>query len=91
MAQENDNQVVETVHLLVSLLQQPNGLARRLVQKAGGDPSEMVGFCMDYIRKLPKVTGEYEQVGCTSALRTAAEASGRYCLRFLGSPFSLSV
>jgi ATP-dependent Clp protease ATP-binding subunit ClpB len=54
-------QVVETEHLLKALLEQPNGLARRLVSKAGGDPTRLLEKTDDYIRRQPRVSGDAAQ------------------------------
>jgi len=54
-------QVVETEHLLKALLEQPNGLARRVVSKAGGDPTRLLERTDDYIRRQPRVTGDAAQ------------------------------
>ena len=56
------HQIVETEHLMKALLEQPNGLARRLVSKAGGNPSVLLEQTDAYIRKQPKVTGDAGQV-----------------------------
>ena len=54
-------QVVETEHLAKALLEQPNGLARRIVAKAGGDPSALLQKLDDFIRRQPKVQGTSSQ------------------------------
>lgn len=56
-AQGSMQQVVETEHLLKSMLEQPNGLARRIVQKAGGDPSRLLDSTESFIRRQPRVSG----------------------------------
>ncbi|KAK9839901.1 hypothetical protein WJX74_000141 [Apatococcus lobatus] len=62
IASNFSHQIVETEHLMKALLEQPNGLARRLVSKAGGNPSELLEQTDAYIRKQPKVSGDAGQV-----------------------------
>ncbi len=62
IASNFSHQIVETEHLMKALLEQPNGLARRLVAKAGGNPSELLEQTDAYIRKQPKVSGDAGQV-----------------------------
>lgn len=52
-----------------ALLEQPNGLARRLVSKAGGNPSELLEQTDAYIRQQPKVSGDAGQVRTAIHLR----------------------
>ena len=56
-------QIVETEHLLKALLEQPNGLARRILAKAGANPSHLLEKVDQYIRRQPKVSGDANQVG----------------------------
>ena len=56
-AKERNQQMVETEHLLKTLLEQPNGLARRIVSKAGGNPTSIVQATESFIIKQPRVAG----------------------------------
>eukprot|EP00210_Caulerpa_lentillifera_P007379 g7052.t1 len=62
IAKEYNQQVVETEHLLKALLEQPNGLARRVLAKAGGDPTKMLEFIDRMLSSRPKVYGDSAQV-----------------------------
>lgn len=62
-------QIVETEHLLKALLEQPNGLARRLVAKAGSDPSRLLDKVDAFIRRQPRVSGDTAQQVRRSAQR----------------------
>ena len=62
VAKAASNQIVETEHLLKALLEQPNGLARRAVALAGGQPTAVLDAVDGYIRKQPKVSGDSSQV-----------------------------
>jgi len=44
------------------LLEQPNGLARRIVSKAGSDPSRLLDRTEAFIKQQPRVTGDSAQV-----------------------------
>jgi ATP-dependent Clp protease ATP-binding subunit ClpB len=44
------------------MLEQPNGLARRILSKAGVEPSILLDKTDAYIRKQPKVSNYQEQV-----------------------------
>ena len=41
LAQEKRQQQLETEHLLLALLQQPQGLAVRILEKAGVNPAQL--------------------------------------------------
>lgn len=62
LAKQYKQQVVETEHLLKSMLEQPDGLTRRVVSKAGGDPSRLLDKTDKYIRDQPRVSGDAGQV-----------------------------
>lgn len=64
LAKLSMQQIVETEHLLKSMLEQPNGLARRILQKAGSDPSRLLQATDSFIKRQPRVTGEAGQA-CT--------------------------
>lgn len=56
------NQIVETEHLFKALLEQPNGLARRILSKAGSNATDMLDKTDVYIRSQPRVSGDSAQV-----------------------------
>lgn len=62
IAREYSQQIVETEHLFKALLEQPNGLARRIVTKAGLNPTRVLEKTEEFVRKQPRVSGNYEQV-----------------------------
>ena len=50
-----------------ALLEQPNGLARRVLAKAGANPTDLLDKTDAYIRQQPRISGDSQQVGtCTS-------------------------
>ncbi|KAL8546032.1 hypothetical protein ACS0TY_005949 [Phlomoides rotata] len=58
IAKENKHQIVETEHLMKALLEQKNGLARRIFSKAGVDNSRLLDTTDKYIQRQPKVLGD---------------------------------
>ena len=62
IARGYSQQIVETEHLFKALLEQSNGLARRIVSKAGLNPTRLLDRTEEFVRKQPKVSGSYEQV-----------------------------
>ncbi|MBD8542057.1 MAG: ATP-dependent chaperone ClpB [Massilia sp.] len=57
LAVGNDNQYIETVHLLVALLNQDDGSARSLLQRAGVNVGALSNALKASLERQPKVTG----------------------------------
>lgn len=55
VAKENKHQIVETEHLMKALLEQKNGLARRIFTKVGVDNTRLLEATDKYIQRQPKV------------------------------------
>lgn len=62
IAKEYNQQIVETEHLFKALLEQPNGLARRVLSKAGSDATRLLEKTDAFITRQPKVSGDAAQV-----------------------------
>ncbi|KAH1192726.1 Chaperone protein ClpB3, chloroplastic [Glycine max] len=58
VAKENKHQIVETEHLMKALLEQKNGLARRIFSKVGVDNTRLLETTDKHIQRQPKVVGE---------------------------------
>jgi ATP-dependent Clp protease ATP-binding subunit ClpB len=58
----NDNQYMEPAHLLVALLQQEDGGARSLLQRAGVNVGGLEKSLKESLGRLPKVSGHGGQV-----------------------------
>ncbi|CAM6102774.1 unnamed protein product [Calypogeia fissa] len=58
VARECKQQIVETEHLMKALLEQRNGLARRIFSKIGVDNTSLLQFTERFIQRQPKVTGD---------------------------------
>ncbi len=65
LAVGNDNQYIDPVHLLVALLNQDDGSARSLLQRAGVNVGALTNALKSGVERLPKVsgTGGETQVG----------------------------
>ena len=61
MADKYSHNTVESEHLVAALLEQSNGLARRIVQKCGADASSVLTAVDDDLRKQPKVSGSNQE------------------------------
>lgn len=59
VAKENKHQIVETEHLMKALLEQKNGLARRIFSKAGVDNTRLLEATDKFIQRQPKVFPEF--------------------------------
>ncbi len=57
LAQNNENQQIEPLHLLVSLIEQQDGIATPLFQKLGVNLYTLLNDLKVELDKLPKVTG----------------------------------
>ncbi|KAL9391746.1 hypothetical protein Peur_015666 [Populus x canadensis] len=58
VAKENKHQIVETEHLMRALLEQKNGLARRIFSKVGVDNTRLLEATDKSIQRQPKVHSE---------------------------------
>ncbi|KAL9354678.1 hypothetical protein Peur_052648 [Populus x canadensis] len=58
VAKENKHQIVETEHLMKALLEQKNGLARRIFSKVGVDNTRLLEATDKSIQRQPKVHSE---------------------------------
>ncbi|XP_010526239.1 PREDICTED: chaperone protein ClpB4, mitochondrial [Tarenaya hassleriana] len=57
-ARVSKQQIVESEHLMKALLEQRDGLARRIFAKAGIDNTSVLQATDDFISRQPKVTGD---------------------------------
>jgi ATP-dependent Clp protease ATP-binding subunit ClpB len=93
LAVGNDNQYIEPVHLLSALLNQDDGSARSLLQRAGVNVGALANALRNTIERLPKVsgTGGDVQVGrdLVGLLNLADRESQRRGDQFLSSEMVL--
>ncbi|MDB5791251.1 MAG: ATP-dependent chaperone ClpB [Massilia sp.] len=93
LAVGNDNQYIEPVHLLVALLNQDDGGARSLLQRAGVNVGALANALKNALERLPKVsgTGGETQVGreLVALLNLADRESQKRGDQFLSSEMIL--
>ena len=70
LAREHGNQSVEPEHLLLALVNQDEGVARTLVERAGASVQALEPALVSTIERLPKVSGGQTYLG--EALSTGA-------------------
>ena len=68
MANRHSNQIVETEHMFKVLLEEPNGLARRIVSKAGSNASRLLDKTEAFIKQQGRTSGDSAQVDLPSPL-----------------------
>ena len=89
----NDNQYIESVHLLLALFNQDDGGARSLLQRAGVNITSLANGLKSAIDRLPKVTGTDGQVQIgrelTGLLNLAEKESMKRGDEFLASEMIL--
>ena len=89
----NDNQYIEPVHLLLALLNQDDGSARSLLQRAGVNVVSLINGLKSALDRLPKVTGTDGQVQIgrelTGLLNLAEKESQKRGDEFLASEMIL--
>ncbi|MDR0301383.1 MAG: type VI secretion system ATPase TssH, partial [Treponema sp.] len=67
IAQKNDHSQVETEHVLLAMLQQENGIVAPIIEKIGGDVTQLAAGVEALVKQTPKVYGEAAQVFFSSA------------------------
>lgn len=85
MTAQAQNQIVETEHLFKALLEQPNGLARRILSKAGSNATDMLDKTDAYIRSQPRVSGDSAQVLTTTPSRSACRKWPFFSVGWMGA------
>ncbi len=89
----NDNQYIEPVHLLIALLNQEDGSARSLLQRAGANIGGLTNGLKSALQRLPKVTGTGGelQIGrdLASLLNLADKEAQKHSDQFISSEMVL--
>ncbi len=78
MAEENNHQEIDSVHILAALLEQTDGVVPAIVKKVAGSVSGLKGAVRDELGKRSKVYGSNLQVGLTRGARDVLAAAERY-------------
>ncbi|XP_010417276.1 PREDICTED: chaperone protein ClpB4, mitochondrial [Camelina sativa] len=88
-ARNSNQQIVESEHLMKALLEQKDGMARRIFTKAGIDNSSVLQATDDFISKQPKVTGDTSGQILGSSLSVILENAKSYKKEMLDSYVSV--
>jgi ATP-dependent Clp protease ATP-binding subunit ClpB len=56
-ARRRDHQAIEAEHLLLAMLEEPEGVARAVLERIGADPGQVASRAEDELRALPRVSG----------------------------------
>lgn len=75
MASEAQNPELGVEHLLLSLINQPDGIVTPILQKLGTDINRITSLLEKIIQKSPKVQGEGSELRISSALQSVLETA----------------
>ena len=75
LAEEANQQAVEPAHLLLALVEQPEGIVRPVLQKLEARPDEVASRCRADIEKLPRVSGVDSASYMSAELKKALDAA----------------
>ncbi|CAI9109823.1 OLC1v1009730C2 [Oldenlandia corymbosa var. corymbosa] len=83
VAKENKHQIIQTEHLMKALLEQKDGLARRIFSKVGVDNTSLLAATDKFIQRQPKITsggkpGSMIGVDLEELIRRAKEYKKEY-------------
>jgi ATP-dependent Clp protease ATP-binding subunit ClpB len=75
LAEGVQQQAIEPEHLLLALVEQPEGIVRPVLQKMEARPDEVAGALREELAKKPKVSGASEQAFASSDLKKVLDAA----------------
>ena len=81
------NSHVETLHVMVALLRQENGVARSLIEAAGGDPQAIGAAVRNALVALPSASGSSTSQPPASRQLTAAIAQAEKEMQQMGDEY----
>ncbi|EOA26518.1 hypothetical protein CARUB_v10022572mg [Capsella rubella] len=88
-ARVSSQQIVESEHLMKALLEQKDGMARRVFAKAGIDNSSLLQATDSFISKQPKVTGDTSGQMLGSSISAILDSAKRHKKEMLDSYVSV--
>jgi len=56
-AEEHQHQAIDVEHLLLALVEQPEGVVQPILRKIEANPGQLAGRLMEELKRLPKVSG----------------------------------
>ena len=78
LAQQNNHQTIEPVHLLLALLQQEQGVVPAVVTKIAGSPQALLDDLERELAQRPKISGSNLDVGLGRVTADVLKAGERY-------------
>ena len=78
LAQENNHQTIDSVHLLLALLQQEQGVVPAIVTKIAGSPQALIDDLERELAQRPKISGSNMDVGLGRDTSDVLKAGERY-------------
>jgi len=75
LAEGLQQQAIEPEHLLLALVEQPEGIVRPVLQKLEARPDEVAGALREELGKKPKISGVSEQAFVSSDLKKVLDAA----------------
>src|ERR1700694_4351749 len=79
LAQEAQHQEITPEHLLLALLQQPDGTVPPILQQVGVDPARVASDIKAQLDRLPQVQGAETYLGSRLRRVPGAAPAGRGC------------
>jgi ATP-dependent Clp protease ATP-binding subunit ClpB len=74
LARQNDNPQIGPEHILISLLEQKDGLCKPVIERIGASVSDILSKAKDIMHSNPKVSGNVQLVMSSSAQTILAKA-----------------
>ena len=77
LAETRGNQLVEPEHLLLALLDQPEGVVQPIVERAGADPATLRAAAQAAVEARPTVSGAQVSVEFSPAFKAVVRSAGQ--------------
>ena len=75
IAEKNGNQELQPEHLLLALLEQPEGIVTPILQKIGANITHLTQRIQDELKKLPRIEGSIGQIYISPRLKSVLESA----------------
>jgi len=74
IAQQNDHSEIGLEHILISLIEQKDGLVKPVIERIGADAGYILGELKNFLSQYPKVTGHVQMSLSSASQRVLAKA-----------------
>ncbi len=78
IARDQSHQIIEPAHILLALLQQPEGIAPAVITRISGDVNALINELKKDLDARPKITGAVGEVGLSSQAAEVLNAAERF-------------